>query len=55
MLDVEFRSLTLDDRVEWARLLAVSFDRPPEQMDQLLLWFHRGFPLVTWGAAVFTL
>ena len=47
---MEYRSLTLDDRAPWARLLAISFDRTPEQMEQLLLWFHRGFELVTWGA-----
>lgn len=47
---MEYRSLTLDDRAAWARLLATSFDRTPEQMEQLLLWFHRGFELVTWGA-----
>jgi hypothetical protein len=47
---VEYRSLTLDDRVAWARLLAVSFDRTDEQMEQLLDWFCRGFDLVTWGA-----
>ncbi len=34
----------------WAQLLAVSFDRTPQQMEQLLVWFHQGFPLVTWGA-----
>ena len=47
---MEYRSLTLDDRVAWARLLAVSFGRTAEQMEQLLLWFHQGFELVTWGA-----
>ena len=47
---VEYRSLTLDDRVAWGRLLASSFARTPEQMEQLLLWFHQGFELVTWGA-----
>lgn len=47
---MDFRSLTLDDLVAWARLLAVSFDRTPEQMEALLRWFHRGFSLVTWGA-----
>jgi hypothetical protein len=47
---VEYRSLTLDDRAAWGRLLASSFSRTPEQMEQLLLWFHRGFELVTWGA-----
>ena len=47
---MEYRSLTLDDRAAWARLLAISFDRTPDQMEQLLLWFHRGFELVTWGA-----
>ena len=47
---VEYRSLTLDDRAAWGRLLATSFGRTPEQMEQLLLWFHRGFELVTWGA-----
>ena len=47
---VEYRSLTLDDRAAWARLLAISFARTPQQMEQLLDWFHRGFELVTWGA-----
>lgn len=47
---MDYRSLTLDDRTAWARLLATSFERTPEQMEQLLLWFHRGFELVTWGA-----
>jgi hypothetical protein len=47
---VDYRSLTLDDRAEWARLLAISFDRTPEQMERLLAWFHEGFELVTWGA-----
>lgn len=49
-MTVEYRSLTLDDRSEWASLLAVSFDRTSEQMKHLLDWFHRGFELVTWGA-----
>ena len=48
--NVEYRSLTLDDRVAWARLLAVSFGRTAGQMEQLLVWFHQGFELVTWGA-----
>ena len=48
--NVEYRSLTLDDRAEWARLLAISFDRTAEQMERLLAWFHEGFELVTWGA-----
>ncbi len=47
---MDYRTLTLDDRVEWSRLLAISFDRTPDQMDQLLAWFHAGFELVTWGA-----
>jgi GNAT superfamily N-acetyltransferase len=47
---LEYRSLTLDDRAAWARLLAVSFGRTAEQMEQLLVWFHQGFELVTWGA-----
>jgi hypothetical protein len=47
---VEYRSLTLDDRAEWARLLAVCFDRTAGQMERLLAWFHDGFELVTWGA-----
>ena len=45
-----YRPLTLADRVEWARLLAISFDRTPAQMDRLLEWFHDGSPLVTMGA-----
>jgi len=47
---MEFRPLELSDRVTWARLLAVCFDRSPEQMESLLAWFHAGFPLVTMGA-----
>ncbi len=47
---MEFRPLELSDRVTWARLLAVCFDRSPEQMEALLAWFHAGFPLVTMGA-----
>ena len=47
---MDYRSLTLDDRAEWSRLLAVCFDRTPDQMGQLLEWFHSGFELVTWGA-----
>jgi hypothetical protein len=47
---VEYRSLTLDDRVAWARLLAGAFHRTPSQMEQLLVWLHDGFRLVTWGA-----
>jgi hypothetical protein len=47
---MEYRSLTLDDRVAWARLLAEAFHRTPAQMEQLLAWFHDGFRLVTWGA-----
>jgi len=47
---VEYRPLDLEDRVPWARLLAASFDRTPQQMEQLLVWFHQGFELVTWGA-----
>jgi hypothetical protein len=47
---VEYRPLTLDDRVAWARLLADTFDRTPAQMERLLAWFHQGFRLVTWGA-----
>jgi GNAT superfamily N-acetyltransferase len=47
---MDYRALTLDDRAEWSRLLAVSFDRTSEQMGLLLDWFHAGFELVTWGA-----
>jgi GNAT superfamily N-acetyltransferase len=47
---MEFRPLELSDRVTWARLLAVCFDRSPAQMESLLAWFHAGFPLVTMGA-----
>jgi hypothetical protein len=47
---LEYRALTLADRTEWARLLAITFDRTPDQMERLLDWFHAGFPLVTWGA-----
>jgi hypothetical protein len=47
---MEFRPLELSDRVKWARLLAICFDRSPEQMETLLSWFHAGFPLVTMGA-----
>ena len=47
---MEFRPLTIADRVPWARLLATCFERSPEQMEALLTWFHDGFPLVTMGA-----
>jgi hypothetical protein len=47
---MEYRALTPADRVEWARLLAQSFGRTQDQMEQLIGWFHAGFPLVTWGA-----
>lgn len=47
---MDFRPLATADRVPWARLLAVCFDRSPEQMRSLLAWFHAGFPLVTMGA-----
>lgn len=47
---MELRPLTLADRAAWARLLAVCFDRTPEQMERLLDWFHDGFELVTCGA-----
>jgi GNAT superfamily N-acetyltransferase len=47
---MEFRPLELSDRVSWASLLAVCFDRSPEQMEALLAWFHAGFQLVTMGA-----
>ena len=39
-MDRGVQSLTLEDRAAWARLLAISFDRTPDQMEQLLLWFH---------------
>ncbi len=47
---MDVRPLTLEDRVPWAGLLAVCFDRSPEQMESLLTWFHSGFRLVTMGA-----
>jgi len=47
---MEFRPLALEDRTAWAALLAVCFDRTPEQMERLLAWFHDGFELVTWSA-----
>lgn len=47
---MQYRALTPADRVEWACLLAQSFDRTQEQMEQLIGWFHAGFRLVTWGA-----
>ena len=34
----------------WSRLLAVCFDRTPEQMHGLLEWFRAGFELVAMGA-----
>ena len=46
---MDVRPLTLADLGPWARLLAVCFDRSPEQMEALLLWFHAGFPLETAG------
>jgi hypothetical protein len=47
---MDYRALTPADTVEWARLLSESFGRTQEQMEQLIAWFHAGFPLVTWGA-----
>ncbi|MFN8529775.1 MAG: GNAT family N-acetyltransferase [Anaerolineae bacterium] len=37
---------------EWAALLAAAFERPYEDMLQLLTWLHQGFKLIAWGAWV---
>jgi GNAT superfamily N-acetyltransferase len=47
---LQYRPLTLADRAQWARLLAISFGRTTDQMERLVEWFHAGFPLVTMGA-----
>ena len=47
---IEVRPLTAADLGPWARLLAVCFDRTPEQMTGLLGWFRAGFELVAMGA-----
>jgi hypothetical protein len=42
--------LTLDDLHPWAELLAISFGRQTGEMEQLLTYFHAGYPLIAYGA-----
>lgn len=46
---MNFQPLTQNDIVQWAELLAVSFERKPEEMRRLLQWFD-SFGLLAWGA-----
>lgn len=47
---MNLRPLTLDDAPAWADLLALSFDRTPDDMQKLLRWLHAGYEMVAWGA-----
>ncbi|HEX2621781.1 MAG TPA: GNAT family N-acetyltransferase, partial [Phototrophicaceae bacterium] len=47
---MHFSPLSLTDSVAWAALLAQSFDRTPEAMQQMLFWLHDGYPVIAWGA-----
>lgn len=47
---LQIRPLTSQDAPAWADLLATSFMRQPDEMRQLLTWFHASHNLVAWGA-----
>ncbi|MCA0454226.1 MAG: GNAT family N-acetyltransferase [Chloroflexi bacterium] len=42
--------LTPGDKPQWAELLAVSFNRTPDDMLRLLDWLHQGHTVIGWGA-----
>src|SRR5688572_13913071 len=42
--------LTLDDIHPWAKLLAASFGRQTDEMEQLLTYFYAGHSLIAYGA-----
>ncbi len=46
---MNFQPITRNNIAPWASLLAVSFERKPEDMSRLLEWFH-SFGLLAWGA-----
>lgn len=47
---MDFRPLTRSDSVEWAALLARSFNRSAPDMERLLSWLHDGYEVIVWGA-----
>ncbi|MDX1994654.1 MAG: GNAT family N-acetyltransferase [bacterium] len=47
---MEVRALTLDDRAAWADLLALTFERTPDDMGLLLDWLHDGYDVIACGA-----
>ncbi len=47
---MRYAPLTLENRKEWAELLAVSFERTPGEMNGLLGWLNKGWPVIAWGA-----
>ncbi len=47
---MKFTPLTLDHLTPWAELLAVAFERQPDQMCQLLHYLQPETQLVAWGA-----
>ncbi|HSD85329.1 MAG TPA: GNAT family N-acetyltransferase [Anaerolineae bacterium] len=49
-MTVRLRTLTLNDAEPWAELLAIAFDRTPQDMHQLLHWLQAEHELIAWGA-----
>ena len=47
---MEIRPLTNQDIEAWANLLSISFERPEEQMRQMLVWLTSGYKIVAYGA-----
>lgn len=47
---VTFAPLTLDHAPAWSELLALSFNRTPEEAAQILNWLHDGYRVTGWGA-----
>lgn len=47
---MQLSPLTLNDCLPWAYLLAQSFNRTPEAMQNLLIWLHQGYSVTAWGA-----
>ncbi len=47
---MHFAPLTSKDNPKWAALLAVAFERTPDDMLRLLDWLHAGHTVIGWGA-----
>ena len=47
---MNFAPLSLDDLAPWATLLAITFDRQPNQMRQLIRFLQPDTQLLAWGA-----